>query len=174
MRILKPEDFESKDTPRLARALLGKFLVREFRGKKRRFMITETEAYDGPFDRANHAHKGKTSRTGVMFGPSGRWYVYLVYGMHEMLNLVTGPEGYPAAILIRGVKEVSGPGRLTRVLRITRALNAKVFTKENGLYIVDIGAPVLSSKIVAIPRIGVSYAGPFWSNKPYRFFIAGL
>ncbi len=84
--------------------------------------ITEVEAYDGEQDLACHASKGKTPRTAVMYEPGGVWYVYLVYGMYHMLNIVTRSAGYPAAVLIRGTSGISGPGRLTKHLQIDRTL----------------------------------------------------
>jgi DNA-3-methyladenine glycosylase len=149
-------------------------------GAERRLRITETEAYDGPEDRACHASKGRTGRTEVMFGPAGRWYVYLCYGVHEMLNLVTGPREWPAAVLIRGVEGVSGPGRVTRALAITRALNGTAATEEaaetagatenGGLWIEPAERGLLAEgEILAGPRVGVDYAGPEWAAKPWRF-----
>ncbi|MBI2035602.1 MAG: DNA-3-methyladenine glycosylase [Candidatus Liptonbacteria bacterium] len=101
-KILKKPYFQ-KSTVVVARNLLGKFLVRRIKGKEIAAMITEVEAYDGFKDKASHAHRGKTARNAVMFGEAGVWYVYLTYGMHWMLNVVTGPKDYPAAVLIRGV-----------------------------------------------------------------------
>ena len=94
--------FFERRAVRVAQDLLGMHLMRNVGRKTLVFMITETEAYEGPHDKASHAHKGKTKRNEAMFGPPGRWYVYLCYGMHWMLNIVTGPAGYPGAVLIRG------------------------------------------------------------------------
>ena len=139
-------------------------------GSVRRLRITETEAYHGPEDRACHASKGRTARTEVMFGPAGCWYVYLCYGMHEMLNLVTGPRDWPAAVLIRGVEELTGPGRLTRALSISRELNGAAAVEACGLWIesAEVGL-VAEDEIVDGPRVGVDYAGPEWAGKPWRF-----
>jgi DNA-3-methyladenine glycosylase len=101
----------------VARELLGKFLVREVT-EESALMVTEVEAYDGPADLASHAARGRTPRNTVMFGEPGVWYIYLCYGVYWLANIVTGPPDYPAAILIRGVEGVSGPGRLTRHLGI--------------------------------------------------------
>lgn len=130
--------------------------------------IVEVEAYDGPKDRACHASRGRTPRTDVMFRPGGMWYVYLCYGVHEMLNLVTGPRDYPAAILIRGVEGVSGPGRVTRALGIDRRFNGKTVARATGLWLEDDGFAVPAAKIEATPRIGINYAGEPWVSKPWR------
>lgn len=132
--------------------------------------ITEAEAYDGPEDLACHASKGKTKRTEVMFGSAGAWYVYLIYGMYEMLNLVTGPKDYPAAILIRGVVGISGPGRLTKRLGITRDVNGLQAGPGVGLHLEDRGLSFDDSQIEITPRIGVDYAKE-WALKPYRFVL---
>lgn len=134
-------------------------------------MITEVEVYDGFHDTASHAAKGETTRTRVMFGHPGVWYVYLVYGMYDMLNIVTCEHGYPAAILIRGVVGSPGPGKLTRLLHITRSMNNKSAEKKSGLWIEDRGVVVKKNNIVRAPRIGVHYAGAKWAEAPLRFFI---
>ncbi len=136
-------------------------------------MITEVEAYHGEHDRACHARFGRTARNAVMYGPGGVWYVYLCYGMHEMLNLVTGPQGHPAAVLIRAVAGHNGPGRLTKALKIDRRLNGAPASPTSGLWIEDRGVRVLHRGIRATPRIGVDYAGPVWSKKPWRFVLDG-
>ncbi len=169
MRTLVEADFESNDTVALARGLLGKRLVTNYGGKTTRHWITEVEAYDGPEDLACHASKGRTKRTEVLFGPPGRWYVYLCYGIHEMLNLVTGPADYPAAVLIRGLDTVSGPGRLTKRLGIDRRYNRQPASSQTGLWLEDCDREPSESEILATPRIGIDYAGPDWANRPYRF-----
>ena len=172
--------WSGRDTVRHARELLGQWLcVRQADGSVRRARITETEAYDGPEDLACHASKGRTARTEVMFGPPGTWYVYLCYGIHDMVNLVTGPEGWPAAVLIRGVEGTSGPGRVTRVLGIGRGLNGTRAHPDPGnnagsgssgaAWIESGGARVPDADVLAGPRVGVDYAGPEWSAKPWRF-----
>lgn len=152
----------------MARRLLGCHLCRRWEGKVDRYPITETEAYDGLEDRACHASRGRTKRTAVMFGPAGHWYVYLCYGMHWMLNLTAGPDGYPAAILIRGAGAWSGPGRLTAALHIDGTLNAAPARPETGLWI-EWNEPVAKSAIAQTPRIGVAYAGVEWASRPWRF-----
>lgn len=172
MRKVLGKKFFERDTLVVARELLGKYLVRRLCGKEIAHMITEVEAYDGFEDKASHAHRGQTERNAPMFGTAGRWYVYLVYGMYEMLNIVTGTHGYPAAVLIRGTSEVSGPGRLTKLLKITRAQNGQRAIGETRLWIEDRGIAVHDSGIKKTPRIGVDYAGEKWAKKKYRFVLA--
>ena len=175
-RRVEAEAWRDPDTVALARGLLGRWLcVRSLDGAVQRRRITETEAYHGPEDRASHASRGRTSRNAVMFGPGGVWYVYLCYGMHEMLNLVTGPEEWPAAVLIRGVEGWSGPGRVTRALGIDRSLNGRAIGHRapgGAAAWIEAGEdpwPLPPEEIVAGPRIGVAYAGPQWAAKPWRF-----
>lgn len=167
------EKFFIRSADRVAPDLLGKILVRQCGGETKRYRIVETEAYEGPLDKASHASRGRTARTEVMFGPPGRWYVYLIYGMYEMLNIVTGPEDHPGAVLIRGVKldhvHLDGPGKVTKQLHITRALNAKKAAPKNGLWI-EYAKPVPSKAIERTPRIGVAYAEE-WAGKPWRFVL---
>ncbi|KKT82244.1 MAG: hypothetical protein A3B07_02110 [Candidatus Yonathbacteria bacterium RIFCSPLOWO2_01_FULL_43_27] len=170
MKKVLGKSFFERDTLIVARELLGKYLVRSIQGKDVAVMITEVEAYDGVGDKASHAHKGKTERNAVMFGDAGRWYVYLVYGMYEMLNIVTGARGYPAAVLIRGTDGIVGPGRLTKFLHITRAQNGLRAIRISGLWIEDKGVVVPEQKIKKTTRIGVDYAG-VWAKKKYRFVM---
>ena len=170
-RVLEPQQWRVRGTVRLARALLGKFLVRTVDGVAVARMITEVEAYDGERDRACHARAGRTQRTEVMYREGGCWYVYLCYGMHEMLNLVTGPADWPAAVLIRGIAGASGPGRVTRALAIDRRLNGIPAVPAAGLHVEDRGVCVPESWVLAGPRVGVAYAGPVWAAKPWRFAI---
>ena len=132
-------------------------------------MITEVEAYNGECDLACHARAGRTRRTEVLYRAGGAWYVYLCYGIHEMLNLVVGPADWPAAVLIRGVEGCHGPGRVTRALGIDRRLNGANAHADSGLWIEDRGVKVPRRLIKVTPRIGVDYAGPVWSQKPWRF-----
>jgi DNA-3-methyladenine glycosylase len=165
-----PSSFFHRPTLTVARELLGKFLVRRIGRKTVAAMITEVEAYDGPSDKACHAHRGRTKRNAVMFGPGGHWYVYFVYGMHWMLNVVTGPKDYPAAVLIRGVGEWRGPAKLTKALRINRMLNGKPAARESGLWVEEMGVSAPAEAIRRMPRIGVAYAKE-WAKKPYRFVL---
>ena len=178
-------DFFNRPTFRVARELLGCFLCRKLGKKIIRLQITEVEAYDGPKDKASHAHRGKTARNAPMFGEAGRWYVYFTYGMHWMLNIVTGPEGYPAAVLIRSVSrrsqasfcgslastegKISGPARLTKFLQIDKRFNNRKSSRKTGLWI-EKGRQVSPKRIQHTPRIGVAYAES-WAKKPYRFVL---
>ena len=168
-RILAAAEFRENGPVAVARILLGKVLVRTVRGRRTEHVITEVEAYDGERDLACHASKGRTKRTEVMYAPGGVWYVYLCYGVHEMLNLVTGPAGYPSAVLIRGVAGIAGPGRLTKALAIDRSLNASAANPDSGLHVEDHGVVVPKRRVVATPRIGVDYAGLIWAAKKWRF-----
>src|SRR5258708_7925577 len=120
-KIVKVKSLRTKRTAHLAKWLLGKYLVRKLPdGTVDARMITETEAYHGETDLACHASKGRTRRTETLYAAGGIWYVYLCYGVHEMLNLVVGPSDWPAAVLIRGIDGIVGPGRLTKALKIDR------------------------------------------------------
>lgn len=162
--------FFERSAVAVARDLLGCTLVRK-RGKTlARLPITETEGYEGPHDLGSHASRGKTARNEAMFGPAGVWYVYFVYGNHWMLNVVTGKRGHPAAVLIRCVGEYGGPGRLTKALGIDKSFNSKPAARSTGLWL-EQGKRVSARDIKRTPRIGIDYAGPVWSKKPYRFVL---
>ena len=169
MKIVLKQSFFARPAPDVAPDLLGKFLVRSIEGREVAHMITETEAYEGLDDRASHASGGRTKRTEVMFGEPGYWYVYLIYGMYDMLNIVTAEIGHPSAVLIRGLNGINGPGRLTKQLNITREYNAVAASPNTGLWIEDRGVVVSAQEIVKSARIGVDYAGPEWAAKEWRF-----
>lgn len=171
MRKILSKNFFEKNTLEVAENLLGKYLVRRIGNKKIALKINEVEAYDGFEDKASHAYKGKTERNKVMFGEAGNWYVYLVYGVHNMLNIVTGKKDYPAAVLIRGAGDINGPGKLTKFLKIDKKMNDKKASVQNGLWFEDRGELVDRKKIKRTSRIGVGYAGPIWSKKNYRFVL---
>ena len=155
----------------MARDLLGTALVvRAADGSVSRHVVFETEAYLGAHDLACHGSKGMTPRNATMFGPAGRWYVYLCYGMHWMLNIVTGAEGVPAAVLIRGVGEHVGPGRLTKALGIDRSFDGCAANRRCGLWFEHTGSAVPRRLVERTPRIGVGYAGA-WAAKPLRFVV---
>ena len=164
------EDDYRRDAVDVAKALLGAVLCRRLDdGTVLRARITETEAYCGEEDTACHAHKGRTPRTDVMYAPGGCAYIYLCYGMHEMLNVVTGPAERPEAVLIRGVENAEGPGRLTKALRISRALNREDLVASARLWIEtdDVATP----KFVSAPRIGIGYASKRDQKRKWRFTI---
>lgn len=162
--------FFNRSTTEVARELLGKSLCRRLEsGKILRARITETEAYDGHEDKASHAHKGPTTRNVVMFGPPGRTYIYLCYGVHWLLNITTREKGYPAAVLIRGLEGLDGPGKLTKHLHVDSSQNNQLLTRVNGLWIEDDGFVPNSEEIAELPRVGVDYAGPEWAAMPWRF-----
>jgi len=187
------QNFYAQPTLTVARELLGQRLVREVDGQRLSAQIVETEAYIGPTDTACHASKGRTPRTEVMFGPPGRAYVYLVYGMHSMLNLVTEAENFPAAVLIRAAvpvegidmmrvnrhlenpkpeKFTNGPGKLCQALAIDRTLNNWDVTLGQILWI-ERDASIPDDLIVTGPRIGIDYAEPKDRAAPWRFWLEG-
>ena len=152
----------------VAPRLLGQYLCRRFPGGKvKKYRIVEVEAYVGEKDRACHAFHGRTGRTAVMYGPGGHWYIYLIYGMYYMLNLVTAPIGEPQAVLFRAVEGVEGPGRLTKELGIGKSLNGLAAAVENGLWL-EIGRQAPVKRIQRLPRVGIDYAGE-WKDKLLRF-----
>jgi DNA-3-methyladenine glycosylase len=176
MRTL-PRSFYDRDTKVVARELLGMLLARRVGGILRVGRIVETEAYLGPHDRAAHSARGRTPRTEVMFGPPGHAYVYLIYGIHHCLNVVTEAEGHGSAVLLRALEPVrdlegntKGPGLLCRALGIDRRLNGHDL-RGDDLFIAE-PEPREAPEIVARPRIGVGYAGE-WAEKPLRFIIRG-
>ena len=150
----------------LASSLVGKLLCRNMGGTAVRARILETECYFGEEDTACHAHKGRTPRTDVMYGEGGRAYVYLCYGIHELLNITTGIEGHPEAVLIRAVEGAVGPGRVTKLLSVGRALNKCEMTVESGLWLEDDG---YRPEIIALPRVGIDYAANEDRERLWRF-----
>ena len=172
-----PRSFYDRDTTLVARELLGKHLVHVVGGVERVGRIVETEAYLGPHDLAAHSARGLTPRTKVMFGPPGRAYVYLVYGMHWCMNVVTEEEGHASAVLLRALEPVKnvdantrGPALLCKAMGITGALTGHDLLGDD-LHIADPGiAP--PPGIVKRPRIGVDYAG-HWARRLLRFYIRG-
>jgi len=168
--VLTPPFYE-RSTITVARELLGKTLVVRQGSTVEARVITETEAYIGIHDKASHAHRGKTMRNFPMFGPAGYWYVYFIYGMYWMLNIVTETDGHPAAVLIRGVEGIPGPARLTKNMGIDRRFNGCPATPAAGLWVEDRGVEHSSLKIRKGPRVGIDYAGPYWKRRHLRFWI---
>lgn len=174
-RVIASEEYAAMKAVAVARWLLGKYLVRRFSdGRVEARLITEVEAYDGERDLACHARAGRTDRTAPLYEPAGIWYVYLCYGIHEMLNLVVGPKDWPAAILIRGVEGTPGPGRVTKQLAINRQLNRAPAVTASGLWLEDRGVRLSRGSVQATPRIGVDYAGEIWARKPWRFVLTPM
>lgn len=172
-----PRAFYDRDTVAVAKGLLGKYLVHVSRGVEYVGRIVEVEAYLGPHDLASHSSRGLTARTRVMFGPPGHAYVYMVYGMHCCMNVVTEHEGHASAVLVRAVEPVKnaegstrGPGRLCKALHIDRRLNGHDLTSDD-FYFAD---PLVSESlpIVKRPRVGVDYA-KHWARRHLRFYIRG-
>ncbi|MBM4138818.1 MAG: DNA-3-methyladenine glycosylase [Nitrospira sp.] len=167
-----PRAFFNRPTLTVARALVGKYLVREHGKGIVVCKIIEVEAYIGEKDKACHASKGRTARTDVMFGPAGFAYVYLIYGMYHCLNVVTEREGFPAAILIRTVEIdgelIDGPGCLCRALDVDRSFHRLDLTMGRSLWFEDRGIDVPRGRIGRLPRIGVEYAEE-WAKKLWRF-----
>ena len=164
-----PISFFLRDVLDVAPDLLGKVLVRRFHsGETERYVITETEAYRGGEDKACHANKGKTPRTEVMFCEGGVVYVYLVYGMHWMLNFVTGPLDDSSAVLIRGLEGISGPGRVGKALGLDNSFYGENLMTSQRLWIEN---SVSQIKYATSARIGIDYAGEPWVSKPWRFMI---
>jgi len=180
--------FYQQPTVKVARQLLGKYLVRNDPRGVTIGKIVETEAYVGSEDKACHASKGRTARTEIMFGHAGFAYVYLVYGFYHCLNLVTERLDYPAAVLIRALEPVegmdlmrsrrrtedfhnlsSGPGKLCQAFAIDRALNGADVC-GSVIYVED--RKDSAPSILARPRVGVDYADR-WKNKTWRFLIRG-
>lgn len=161
--------FFTRDVLDVAPGLLMKVLaVKSEDDQVRRFIITETEAYRGSDDKACHAFKGRTPRTEIMFHQGGRLYVYFIYGMYWMLNIVTGMENDPQAVLIRGLKGCSGPGRVSRLIGIDRSFYGEDLTTSARIWIEDQG---LTPAYITGPRIGIDYAGEPWKSMPWRFYI---
>lgn len=162
-------EFYTRDVLEVAPSLLGKQLVRAWPdGSQSRYVISETEAYRGGDDLACHASKGITPRTKVMFGEGGSIYMYLIYGMHWMMNVVTADEGVPQAVLFRGLLEASGPGRLSRLLQVDKGFYGEDLVHSERIWIEDCGAEVSYS---TGPRVGIDYAGQPWKDKPWRYLM---
>lgn len=178
-----PRAFYARPTVDVAHALLGKLLVRRPPGKTgepRLARIVEVEAYLGVRDAASHARRGPTPRSAIMFGPPGFLYVYLIYGMHNCMNVITETDGVAGAVLLRAAAPVAGiadlkrpltgPGKLCAGLEITRRENGLDLTAGGAFYLADDGAP--PPRRAASARIGVAYAGA-WAARKLRFYVRG-
>ena len=160
------KDFYFRDVLDVAPDLIGKKLVRFIDGQLKEYYITEVEAYRGTEDLACHASKGRTKRTEIMYHEGGGIYIYFIYGMYYMLNIVTGREGSPQAVLIRGVKGIDGPGKLCRELGIDLSFYGEPIYESNRIWIED---GIESPGFVIMPRIGVDYAGEYWRDMKWRW-----
>jgi len=215
-KILK-EEFFKKPALEVSENLLGKILVRKIGQKKLAVKITELEIYDGFEDKASHASRGETERNEIMFEEGGYFYIYLVYGMHWMINIVVGKKDRPSAILLRDGEVLSssfheseksyssvlqkttirktgemiggkinldrlarlsftpqnlgGPGKLSKFLKVDKKFNKKKAELKTGLWFEDWGFKIPKNKIKKTSRIGVHYAGPYWSKKKWRFVV---
>lgn len=166
-----PAEFFQRDVLTVAPEMLGKFLVRKFNEDYvERYIITEVEAYSAPHDLACHASKGKTARTEIMFQEGGLVYVYLIYGIYWMLNVVTGQADEASAVLIRGVKGISGPGRVGKILKLDKSFYGENLYSSKRLWIED--TPI-TPEYKSLPRVGIGYAGEPWISKPWRY-LAGI
>ncbi len=183
-------DFYARDTLEVARELLGVRLVRQTRDGLLAGVIVETEAYAGPQDLASHSRAGRTRRTAPMFGPVGHAYVYLVYGMHNCLNVVAYSGAESGAVLIRAIEPrlglvlmranrgravpdarlAAGPALVCKALGVSRAENGLDLTAGFELWLAPREEP--AGEIASGPRIGVDYAGE-WASRPWRFWLSG-
>lgn len=162
------QDFFCRDVLEVAPDLLGKSLVRKTGSITRKYMITEVEAYRGEEDMACHARFGLTKRNRVMYETGGLVYVYLVYGIYWMFNIVAGPAGVPQAVLIRGISGYDGPGKLSRALDIDKSLYGEDMTSSDKIWIEDRQGHI---NFLETPRIGIEYAEEPWKSKPWRFIL---
>ncbi|OGZ32766.1 MAG: hypothetical protein A3H02_02180 [Candidatus Niyogibacteria bacterium RIFCSPLOWO2_12_FULL_41_13] len=181
-------DFFLQSTLKVAKNLLGKYLVRKYRGGKIVGKIVETEAYVGPKDKASHAYGGKqTARNRAEFLKGGHIYIYLVYGMHWQFNISTYKEGKPECVLIRAVEPVvntkykilntrylnkaNGPGKLCGYFKFDKSFYGEDTVKSSRIWLEDGGEKIKPSQIAKGPRIGIDYAGPRWSKIHWRFWL---
>jgi DNA-3-methyladenine glycosylase len=192
MQQLTRKYFEEQDVVDLAKDLLGKLLFTEFDGVVTSGWITETEAYRAPEDKASHAYNNRrTRRTECMFGPGGRAYIYLNYGIHHLFNVVSGPRELPHAVLVRAIlpfenaslqlkrrrkrgdcsdpKFYDGPGKLSQALAIHTDQNGiDLCASDSPIRIYDIGTSIADEEILCGPRVGIDYAEE-WKDLPWRF-----
>lgn len=167
MEIRLTEEFFHRDCLEVAPDLVGKVIVRRLPdGSLLKERIAETEAYRGEEDLACHASKGRTKRTELLYGESGIIYVYLCYGMHWLMNVITGEKEQPQGVLFRAGEIYNGPARLTKYLRIDKSFNGLKFTDHPDIWIEDDGyRPKLRTDV----RVGIDYAGEYWKNMPWRW-----
>ena len=170
-------NFFKKDTLSVARNLLGKVVCRKVGARIIKGRIAETEAYIGENDKACHARFGRTKRTEIMYGKAGHAYIYLCYGIHFLLNIVTEEKDFPAAVLIRKIEPLNstrgfksfGPGNLTRYFYIDKRLNSEDITQSKKLWIEDDNFKIDKESLGRGERVGIHYAGDY-AKKPWRFW----
>lgn len=160
------KDFFTQSAYDAAQQLIGKWICRDINGRVEKFQITETECYIGSCDTACHAYKGKTARTQIMWHEGGVCYVYLCYGIHQMLNFITGKEGEAEGVLIRGVTGAKGPGRATKAMQIDKSLYGHSLLTKDKIWVEDDGK---TYKFSASKRIGIGYASRQDQDKLWRF-----
>lgn len=184
-------DFFARDTLTVARDLLGRLLVRELDGERLSGRIVEVEAYIGEEDQASHARFGRTARNAAMYGPPGHAYVYLIYGMHCCLNIVTEDEGFPAAVLIRALQPLEGiarmrahrrtqadqrltdgPGKLCQALAIDRRFDGADLCAPGSVLFLEAGFPLADEAVARGPRVGVR-GDEAAISAPWRFYVQG-
>jgi DNA-3-methyladenine glycosylase len=182
--------FYQRPVLQVARELLGMRLVRKLGDSRLGGMIIEAEAYDGEADLACHARSGRTHRNEVMYGPAGRAYVYFTYGMHWMLNCVTGVVGYPAAVLLRaidpeeGLEQIAarragvlrehwtdGPAKLTQALAIDRRFNGIDLCDPAGELMIEQAVLIPDAFVRTSPRVGLGATPEPWLSLPWRFRV---
>lgn len=163
-------DFFHRDRLIVAEELAGKLIVRKMPdGEIIKLRIAETEAYGWEEDKACHASKGRTPRTELLYGKAGIIYVYLCYGMHWLMNIITGEEGHPEGVLLRaGEGKYNGPAKLTKALAIDKKFNGVTICGNDEVWIEDDGKKFT---LRTAPRVGIDYAGDEWKNKLWRFII---
>lgn len=185
-------NFFTQPTLKVAKDLLGKYIIHKVGGKKIIGKIVETEVYIGQQDKASHAYlplhlrksgcEGKkTKRNEAEYLIGGHIYIYLVYGMYWQLNISTYKEGKPECVLIRAVEPIlvksnieklaNGPGKLCRFLKISGKNYGLDVCKSDKIWLEDRGEKIKPAQIKAAPRVGIDYAGPYWSKIKWRFYI---
>ncbi len=169
MGIRLSEEFYHRDCLEVAPDLVGKVICRRLPdGSVLRERIAETEAYRGTEDLACHASKGRTPRTELLYRESGVIYVYFCYGMHWLMNVITGEREEPQGVLIRAGEVHNGPAKLTKYLQINKSFNGESFVSHSDLWIEDDGfKPLLRTDV----RVGIDYAGDYWKNMPWRWIV---
>ena len=160
--------FYEQDVLDVAPALIGKTLVHKTSDSEAHYHITEVEAYKGTEDLASHARFGKTTRNAVMFDKGGLLYVYFIYGMYWMLNIVTGKKDDPQAVLIRGIEGFSGPGRVARKIGVNKSYYGMDLVNSDSMWITDHGYYPAYRQT---PRCGISYASEPWKSMPWRYIM---